>query len=118
MARVRLGIYLGEDGPKLGRGKMRLLRAIGEHGSISAAARSMGMAYRHAWLLVDELNRCFAEPVVESSVGGRSGGGASLTPWGADLVERFDAIERVAQSSVARQVAALDRRLRVRRRAG
>lgn len=49
MARVRISVYLGEAEHKLGPGKVRLLEAIGEHGSISAAARSMGMAYRHAW---------------------------------------------------------------------
>jgi molybdate transport system regulatory protein len=111
MARIRLGIYLGDDGPKLGRGKIRLLRAIREEGSISAAARSMGMAYRHAWVLVDELNRCFAEPVVEATVGGREGGGATLTPWGAELVERFEEMERVATRSIGAQLGWLDRRL-------
>jgi len=111
MARLRLGIYLEEDGPKIGRGKVRLLRAIREHGSISAAARSMGMAYRHAWVMVDELNRCFREPVVESTIGGRRGGGARLTSWGEELIERFEDIDRMASRAIGRQLAALERRI-------
>jgi molybdate transport system regulatory protein len=117
MTRVRLGIYLEDDGPKLGRGKIRLLQAIGEHGSISAAARSMGMAYRHAWMMVDELNRCFNEPVVTSTIGGRRGGGAVLTPWGEELVERFEHMERSANASIASELAALERRVGARKSA-
>lgn len=111
MARIRLGIYLGKPACKLGAGKIRLLRAIREHGSISAAARSMEMAYRHAWLMVDELNRCFAEPVVAANVGGHAGGGATLTEWGNELIERFDEIERLANRSIESQVEALDARI-------
>ena len=111
MARIRIGIYLGEDGPKLGRGKIRLLKAIRDEGSISGAARAMGMAYRHAWTLVDELNRCFADPVVDASVGGREGGGARLTDWGEELVERFDEMERSAGRAIAAPLAALERKV-------
>jgi molybdate transport system regulatory protein len=111
MARIRLGIYLEDDGPKLGRGKVCLLRAIREQGSISAAARSMGMAYRHAWIMVDELNRCFAEPVVVSTIGGSKGGGAALTAWGDELIERFEEMERVVIRSMRGQLRSLERRL-------
>lgn len=111
MARLRLGIYLADDGPKLGRGKVRLLRAIHAEGSISAAARAMGMAYRHAWMMVDELNRCSAEPVVAATVGGKRGGGAALTPWGEELIERFEEMERVANRSIGPLLGALERRL-------
>ena len=75
-------------------GKICLLELIAEHGSISAAGRALGMSYRRAWLLVDELNHLFAEPVVAGQIGGRSGGGASLTPFGARLVECYREIER------------------------
>lgn len=110
MARIRFGVYLEEGGPKIGRGKIRLLKAIGEHGSISAAARSMGMAYRHAWLLLDELNRSFSEPVLHSKTGGPSGGGAELTQWGRELIERFEEMEQLADASVASHLEALDAR--------
>lgn len=111
MARIRLGVYLDETGVKLGRGKMKLLEAVREEGSISAAARSMGMAYRHAWVLLDELNRSFAEPVVVSTMGGARGGGAQLTPWGEELVARYAEIDRIAATAVARQLRALDARI-------
>ncbi len=118
MSRIRLGVYLEEGGPKLGRGKIRLLEAVRAHGSISAAARAMGMAYRHAWVLIDELNRSFREPVVISTMGGRRGGGARLTPWGEELVERFDAMDRIAAESVESHLRALEARLAGPRRRG
>ena len=62
----------------MGPGKAALLRAIGETGSISAAGRALGMSYRRAWLLVDTMNRCFAEPLVETA----AGAGARVTAAG------------------------------------
>ncbi|MGH0031337.1 MAG: winged helix-turn-helix domain-containing protein [Myxococcota bacterium] len=108
--RIRLGIDLQEGGPKLGRGKVRLLAAIREHGSISGAARSMGMSYRHAWILLDELNRAFEEPVIVSTMGGPHGGGARLTPWGEELIERFGAMQRDAEAALAEHIEALEAR--------
>jgi molybdate transport system regulatory protein len=108
VARVRLRIYLGEEEHKLGPGKVQLLEAIREHGSISAAARSMGMAYRHAWELVDDLNQCFRRPVVTASTGGRAGGGAEITPLGEELIRRFHAMEKATRRAVARDLDALD----------
>ena len=78
---------------RIGRGKIQLLCHIRETGSISAAGRAMDMSYRRAWLLVDEMNRLFRTPVVESQRGGRQGGGAALTPFGAALIERYNAME-------------------------
>lgn len=104
MARIKIAVYLSDNEHKLGPGKMRLLETIGSCGSISAAARSMGMAYRHAWELVDDLNRCFATPVVTLSVGGRDGGGAKLTPWGRELVERFHRMEAAARRAMGRDL--------------
>jgi len=115
MARVRLGLYL--DGHKLGPGKVALLEAIREHGSISAAARSMGMAYRHAWELVDDLNACFDEPVVVASAGGRDGGGARLTPLGDEVIRRFHGMEAAARRAVRRDLEALEARAGPRRSA-
>ena len=111
MARVRLSLYLGKTLQKLGPGKVRLLEAVRATGSISAAAREMGMAYRHAWLLIDELNGCFAEPLVEVKVGGRAGGGAQLTRWGEELCRRFHRIEAATERAIARDLAALEARL-------
>jgi molybdate transport system regulatory protein len=70
----------------LGPGKIRLLEAIDRSGSISQAGRALGMSYRRAWLLIDDMNRCFREPVVEAQPGGARGGGAALTGFGRKLV--------------------------------
>jgi len=84
---------------QIGPGKMRLLRLIDEHQSIAAAARAMDMSYRRAWLLVEELNGLFAEPVVVKWQGGRSKGGASLTERGKTLVKRYAVLVDNANSA-------------------
>ena len=116
MARVRLSLYLGKALHKLGPGKVRLLETIAERGSISAAAREMGMAYRHAWELIDELNGCFAEPLVAVKVGGRNGGGAELTLAGAEICRRFHRIEAAAERAIARDLGVLESRIAKRTR--
>jgi len=108
--RIRLHIHVGSE-HSLGPGKAALLEAIRETGSISAAARALGMAYRHAWELVDDLNACFTPPVVESAAGGRTGGGAWLTPFGAELLQRFRAMEAAAEAAIAPALAKLGPRL-------
>ncbi len=107
MPRTRLQIYLGV-GHSLGPGKIQLLEAVKEHGSISAAARSMKMAYRHAWDLLDDMNRCFQDPVVHGGRGGHAGGGATVTPFGEEVISRFRAMERRATKAIAADLAALD----------
>jgi len=109
MERVRIHIHFDGD-HSIGRGKAQLLEAVAEYGSISAAARSMGMAYRHAWELIDDLNQCFREPVLETTTGGPSGGGAALTAFGKELVRRFRSMERATVAAIARDLAALDRK--------
>ena len=79
----------GPEGTFLGYGRVVLLERIREHGSISAAARSMEMSYRHAWKLVDSMNRQSRRPVVEKSTGGRGGGGATVTEAGERAIETF-----------------------------
>lgn len=110
MARLRLRIDFDED-RALGPGKVRLLELVGETGSISAAGRAMGMSYRRAWLLVDALNRTFREPVVSARGGGAGGGGASLTPFGTELVACYRAMEQDAQTALAHRVAMLEQAL-------
>ncbi len=79
----------GPDGTFLGYGRVVLLERIRDCGSISAAARSMEMSYRHAWKLVESMNRQSRSPVVVKSTGGRGGGGAVLTEAGARAIECF-----------------------------
>ncbi len=84
-----------------------MLEAVRDYGSISAAGRSMGMSYRRAWLLIDELNGLFAEPIIETKHGGPGGGGAELTPFGHRVVKRYRSIETKAHSAVADDLDAL-----------
>jgi len=88
MDRVRFRI---DFGPKcsIGPGKIELLETIGQTGSIRKAAAQLGMSYRYAWLLVDNINRSFDEPSTTASVGGSGGGGVALTAFGTDLVRRY-----------------------------
>jgi molybdate transport system regulatory protein len=115
VARVKLRLYFDGD-RTLGPGKVALLEAIRVHGSISGAARSMGMAYRHAWVLIDAMNACFGAPVVRTATGGRAGGGAVLTPLGDELVSRFARMQARAERAIAADVSAIEAKTRVRRR--
>ncbi len=103
--RPRVRILIGAA-TALGPGKVDLLEAIAETGSISAAARAMGMSYRRAWLLVDTMNRCFHGDLVTTVTGGRGGGGAKVTPMGLDVLRRYREMEAKAEASVYDEVAA------------
>jgi molybdate transport system regulatory protein len=107
MARVSLRLGFADEWA-LGPGKVRLLELIAETGSISAAGREMTMSYRRAWTLVNELNRMFHEPLVEGRPGGTNGGGATLTPAGADVVRRYRAIEASVTTSARTHLSALE----------
>ncbi len=88
----------------MGPGKADLLRAIAETGSISGAARRMEMSYRRAWLLVDTMNQSFQTPLVETATGGNHGGGARVTEFGMEVLERYQRMEAKATASVAREL--------------
>jgi molybdate transport system regulatory protein len=89
---------------RIGPGKIQLLENIDKFGSISAAGRAMDMSYKRAWDLVDEINRVCRQAAVERQTGGRNGGGAVLTPFGASLVARYRKIERDAATAVRKVV--------------
>jgi molybdate transport system regulatory protein len=100
MADTRLSIRLDlTSGDRIGPGKIALLEAIRSTGSISAAARRLGMSYRRAWLLVEQINDALQEPAVTAAIGGRQGGGAALTPSGERVVELYRSIETIARAS-------------------
>lgn len=95
---IKIHIPLGDESA-IGPGKADLLEAIIQTGSISAAGRQMRMSYRRAWDLVDTMNRCFAQPLVATATGGSHGGGASVSEFGMEVLQRYRAIEsRVNQS--------------------
>jgi molybdate transport system regulatory protein len=109
--RFRMRIRNG-DAVALGPGKVDLLEAVREYGSISAAARSLGMSYRRAWLLIDELNRSLNSPATHSEQGGQSGGGCTLTPVGETVIRLYRDVEEEARRSCAKQIAELIKLIR------
>jgi len=92
---------LSAKSPAMGPGKARLVTLIADTGSISAAARRMGMSYRRAWQLVEALNKSFIEPVVVTATGGRRGGGAVVTDFGKRLVAAYHGMEAKASTAIA-----------------
>lgn len=111
-ARFRFRITVGEL-VAIGPGKIALLDAIGQTGSITAAAKSMGMSYRRAWMLLDALNGALAQPAVDSAKGGSHGGGSALTEVGHELLRLYRRIEHTAaranEADIARVLALLAR---------
>lgn len=103
---------LAEKHPAMGPGKARLVATIDATGSISAAARTMGMSYRRAWQLVDALNESFTGPVVLTATGGRRGGGAVVTALGRRLVRLYRAMENKASSAISGDLRRFSRHLR------
>ncbi len=97
------------NGGELGPGKIDLLEHLARERSISGAARAMGMAYRKAWLMIDDLNQMFAEPVVRTFPGRSQGaGGAELTAFGERVIALFRAAERRTRDAVALQLVELE----------
>jgi len=90
--------------PAMGPGKARLVALIAETGSISAAARKMGMSYRRAWQLVEALNKSFDQPVVLTAIGGKRGGGAVVTEFGKRLVASYHGMELKASTAIAAEL--------------
>ncbi len=96
---------------RIGPGKIALLEAIKAHGSISAGGRAMGMSYKRAWELVDEIGKLCGKPVVASQTGGKHGGGARLTPLGLSLILLYRDVERAAMEAASPHLEALRREI-------
>jgi molybdate transport system regulatory protein len=105
---IRLDFELGR---RLGAGKIALLESIDKTGSISAAGRAHQMSYRRAWLLVDELNRLFATPMVAAHHGGARGGGAALTDQGRRIVALYRDAEAKMRTAAQGEIEAIERDL-------
>src|SRR5262249_60665525 len=101
-ARLTLRVDLGGD-RAIGPGKIRLLEAIRDTGSITKAGIALGMSYRRAWLLVDDMNNCFRQPVVAAQAGGSHGGGAAPTAFGGSFIDEDRAIGAGAHAANARR---------------
>jgi molybdate transport system regulatory protein len=107
-AEVRFRLRIRQDDRiAIGPGKVALLEAIQLHGSISAAARSLGMSYRRAWVLIDELNQALGSPATASEQGGQRGGGSALTPVGDEIIRLYRSIERDAWQACAADIGTL-----------
>ena len=92
---IKSRIWIEADGNiLLGEGRVSLLKAIETNGSLTKAAKSLGMSYKKAWSLIDAVNSRAEKPVTTSSIGGKGGGGAQLTPYGKSLINTFDTINK------------------------
>ena len=98
---VRFRIDFAEHS-SIGPGKICLLEAIRDSGSLSQAARNLGMSYRRAWLLVESLNQSFREPVTVATTGGKDGGGMLVTEFGDALIKSYRELERDIPSQAVR----------------
>ncbi|HEY2808291.1 MAG TPA: LysR family transcriptional regulator [Steroidobacteraceae bacterium] len=123
LSHVRFRVHFNRD-TTLGPGKIDLLEQIGLTGSLSEAARAMDMSYRRGWVLLHSLNTSYEQPAALTAKGGRGGGGATLTPFGRELIRiyrRFDAQlqKRAAQAfgPIARRVVSRPPRRRAARAA-
>lgn len=104
--KIKSRIWIEINGNKLlGEGNVKLLKAIEETGSLSKAAKLIGMSYKKAWSLVDAVNKRAKQPVTINSIGGKGGGGAQLTPYGKGLIKSFDEINKNCWTFLDEQLA-------------
>lgn len=89
----RIWIEVG-DNVLVGEGRIKLLKAIHETGSLNKAAKSLKMSYRKAWLLVDAINKTGKKPIVDSSIGGKNGGGTIVTEYGQEIIAAFEKVNK------------------------
>jgi molybdate transport system regulatory protein len=109
-----LSIRVDLGGGRIGPGKIALLEAISDAGSISGAARKMKMSYRKAWLLVEDMNLMLGQPVVETATGGGGGGGATLTAIGEQVIAIYHAIESGVRGAVDGEFKVIEKLVRRR----
>lgn len=107
-SRVKLSLSL-KGGAAFGPGKAALLETVAARGSISAAARDLGMSYRKAWNMIDNLNRAFRGPLIDTAFGGAGGGGAALTAAGRDVLAAYRAMEKALVKAVAADLRRMER---------
>lgn len=96
-ARSKVWLEDEKGKPVFGQGRIQILKAIAEHGSINAAAKSLKMSYRGVWAKIKATEKRMGRPLLERSVGGKAGGGSSLTPFAMDLMERFERFQNLVE---------------------
>ncbi len=107
--KIKSRIWIEADGNVLlGEGRVRLLKAIELTGSLSKAAKTLGMSYKKAWSLIDAVNKRAEHPVTTSNIGGKGGGGATLTPYGKSLVNTFETINKNCWAFLDDQIISLE----------
>ncbi|HLY53768.1 MAG TPA: hypothetical protein VKQ31_12200 [Steroidobacteraceae bacterium] len=111
---VRFRVDFGRE-EAIGPGKIALLEHIGASGSLSQAARELGMSYRRAWQLLASLNSCFRARAVTTARGGRGGGGAALTGFGRELIRAYRKFDAEVQDRARRHFGSISRQARRRR---
>ncbi|MEO8300294.1 MAG: LysR family transcriptional regulator [Rhizomicrobium sp.] len=112
MARLSIRIYFEPSGSALGLGMTQLLEQVAEHGSIRRAAAAMGMSYRKAWLLIQEMQKAFDGPLVRAEVGGVAGGGTQLTELGTALLKLYRRVESRAADATKAELESLSAMVR------
>lgn len=101
---VESRIWVGSDqGMLLGEGRIELLLLIDKHGSISTAAKTMGMSYKKAWRLVDDMNKNAPKPLVEQKIGGKGGGGTTLSDAGLNAIKVYQKLKDKHQKFLKKQ---------------
>ncbi len=107
--KIKGRIWIEADGNiLLGKGRVSLLKAIEATGSLSKAAKSLGMSYKKAWTLIDAVNKYAEQPVTTSNIGGKGGGGATLTPYGKKLIRNFEFIYNNCWDYLDEQITHVD----------
>lgn len=108
--KIKSRIWIESDNNVLlGEGRVHLLKAIQDTGSLSKAAKSLKISYKKAWQLLDSVNKSAKKPVTINSIGGKGGGGAELTEYGKSLIEAFDEINRNCWAFLDKQLKKIER---------
>lgn len=98
---LRNRCWIDIDGKKFfGPGRVQLLAMIEKNGSIAKAAKEMGMSYKKAWAMVDDLNERGQQPYVTLHKGGTAGGGAELTANGKKVLTAFETLIQHVEAAI------------------
>ncbi|AKH20095.1 winged helix-turn-helix domain-containing protein [Sedimenticola thiotaurini] len=97
--KTKLRLQIRFNDTVIGPGKIALLESVAEHGSISAAGKACGMTFRRAWQLIETVQEALGQSLVETTVGGKGGGGATLTPFAEALIKQYRHVEQQANES-------------------